>query len=125
MNGAEKRKNNEGTAFLEGYLTACQEMEVPLRAVCERLGEILREKGTRTGKHLSFVRADAKRDTPKRKTVEPLESDGNSHRRTPSRKKKIRNMKWWYKLSKAEKQAIIAKRIAGMRVTRAMKKEAA
>lgn len=88
--GNDKSSNAEATAFLEGYLTCAKEMEIPLRAVCERLGQILSEKRQRTREQVSVVWANAKGDTPKRSSVEPLESDGNTHRRaqTPAKKQR-------------------------------------
>lgn len=121
MNAAKKASTAEATAFLEGYLTCAKEMEIPLRTVCERLGEILSEKRQRASKYMPFLRVNSKRNPSKRKALESLESDGSTHRRAPH-PNKGKKLAWWSKLSKEEKAFIIAKRVAGARAARKAKK---
>lgn len=127
----EKSRSNkdssceEAAIFLEGYLTACKEMEIPIRAVSIRLGQILSASGPRTSKYMSKLRTDAKRDLPKRKLLEPLESNGDSHRRAQATAKKQLKPAQKLALAKAGKlkdkngRRITLKSLRSMRATAA------
>lgn len=88
---ASSRKTNnhdesQATAFLEGYLTCAFEQGVPLRSVCERLGQILSTAGPRSSKHLPLLRKESAGDTPRRKAVESVANASNAHRTASSHK---------------------------------------
>lgn len=108
-------RNEEATAFLEGYLTACKEMEVPLKLVAIRLGEILQQKRQRRSYSVPKLPEDSKRTLPRGKALPEVESNGSAHRGAQAKLKKIKKLPFSERLALAMAGKLFTK--AGKKVS--------
>ena len=75
MNDSQK----EATAYIQGYIAACKDLQVPERELAVRLGTILYKAWEGRGQCMPVVRKNSKRDMPERKAVAALENNGSAH----------------------------------------------
>jgi hypothetical protein len=124
-------------AHLRGKAEAFAEVDSLIgRILTPGMGEMVRNQGEWAGDQVQSVRRITARSRIRRNALADVEMDGHPRvykSRGPNKragKKKAHPLKgkkltWWYKLSKAEKAAIVAKRVANNKKTREEKGQAA